>query len=40
MSLSFQDLIDRDNSITIHHRNIKNLSTKTFKFVQVLSSLF
>ena len=28
---SFEDLLNRDNSITIHHRNIKLLATEIFK---------
>ena len=30
-SSSFQDLLDRDNSVTIHRRNIRTLTIKTFK---------
>ena len=30
-------LLEKDNSVTIHHRNIKIVATKTCKFLQVLS---
>ena len=33
-----QDLLDRDNSVTTHHRNIKNLATETYRFLQGLLS--
>ena len=36
-SSSFQKLLDKDNSVTIHHRNIKILATETYKFFQGLS---
>ena len=35
-SSSFQNLVEKDNSVTIHHRNIKILATETYKFSQVL----
>lgn len=37
-SSSFQDLRDRDKSVTIHHRNISYLASETCIFVQGLSS--
>ena len=37
-SSSFQDLRDRDNSVTIHQRSIRNLATETFRFPQGVSS--
>ena len=36
-SSSFQKLLEKDNSVTIHHRNIKILATETYKFLQGLS---
>ena len=36
-SSSFQDLLDKDNSITIHHRNIRTLAIETFKVLRGLS---
>ena len=30
----FQDLLDKDNSVTINHRIIGNLAIETFKFLQ------
>ena len=34
---SFQNLLEQDNSATIHHRNMKILATETYKFLQGLS---
>ena len=34
---SFQDLLDRENSVTIHHRNIRTLAIETFKVLHWLS---
>ena len=36
-SLSFQKLLQEDNSVTIHHSNIKILATERYKFLQGLS---
>ena len=36
-SSSFQDLLKKDNSVSIHHRNIRTLATEIFKFLQGLS---
>ena len=36
-SSSFQNLLEKDNSVTIHHRNIKILATETYKFLEGLS---
>ena len=36
-SSSFQNLLQKDNSVTIHHRNIKILATETYKFLQRFS---
>ena len=36
-SSSFQDLLDKDNSVTIHHRNIRTLAIETFKVLHGLS---
>ena len=36
-SSSFQDLFDKDNSVTIQHRNIRTLSIETFKVLHGLS---
>ena len=36
-SSSFQKLLEKDNFVTIHHRNIKILATETCKFLQGLS---
>ena len=32
-SSSFQKLLEKDNSATIQHRNIKILATQTYKFL-------
>ena len=40
-SSNFPELLDKDNSVTIHHRNIRTLAIETYKFLQGLSpSLF
>ena len=36
-SSSFQDLLDKGNSVTIHHRNIRTLAIETFKVLDGLS---
>ena len=36
-SSSFQNLLEKHNSVTIHHRNIKILATEIYKFLQGLS---
>ena len=36
-SSSFQDFLDRDNSVTKHHRNIRTLAIETFKVLHRLS---
>ena len=36
-SSSFQALLDKDNSVSIHHRNIRILATEIYKFLQGLS---
>ena len=36
-TLSFQELLDLDNSMTIHHRNIQKLATEMFKIKNKLS---
>ena len=36
-SSNFQALLDKDNSVTIHHRNIRTLAIETYKFLQGLS---
>ena len=36
-SSNFQELLDKDNSVTIHHRNIRTLAIETCKFLQGLS---
>ena len=36
-SSSFRKLLEKDNFVTIHHRNIKVLATRTYKFLQGLS---
>ena len=36
----FQNLLEKDNSVTIHHRYIKILATETYKFLQGLSPSF
>ena len=38
-SLSFQELLDLDNSMTIHHRNIQRLATEMFKIKNNLSPI-
>ena len=35
---SFEDLLKRDKSVTIHHRNIQSLAKELFKVMQNLSS--
>ena len=36
-SSSFQNLLDKDNSVTIHHRNIRTLAIEIFKVLHRLS---
>ena len=36
-SLSFQDLLDKENSLTIHHRNIESFAIETLKVLHGLS---
>ena len=36
-SSSFQDLFDKDNSVTIQHTNVRNLAIETFKVLHGLS---
>ena len=36
-SSSFQDSLQKDNSVSIHYRNIRSLATEIFKFLQGLS---
>ena len=36
-SSNFQELLDKDNSVIIHHRNIRTLAIETYKFLQGLS---
>ena len=38
-SSTFQDLLDRDNSVTVHHRSIRTLAIETFKVLDGLSPL-
>ena len=33
-SSSFQKLLEKDNSVTIHHRNIKILAAETYKILK------
>ena len=33
----FQNLLEKDDSVIIHHRNIKILATETYKFLQGFS---
>ena len=35
-SSSFQNLLEKDNSVTLHHRNIKILATEKYTFLQGL----
>ena len=37
--LTFQQLLDLDGSVTIHHRNIQKLATEMFKIKNGLSPL-
>ena len=34
---SFTDLLEKDNSVSVHHRNIQVLATELYKFVNGLS---
>ena len=36
-SLTFQELLEKDNSVTIHHRNIQVLATEIYKVLNGLS---
>ena len=33
----FSELINKDNSVTLHHRNIRSLAIETYKVIQGLS---
>lgn len=37
-SSSFEDMLQKDNSVTIHHRNIRALAMETYKVLHGLSS--
>ena len=37
---TFDELLSRDNSVTIHHRNIRTLAVETYKIQQGLSPDF
>ena len=39
INLSFQDLLDRDNSMTIHRRNIQKLAIEMYKIKNKLSPI-
>ena len=39
INLSFQDLLDLDNSMTIHHRNIQKLAIEMYKIKNKLSPI-
>ena len=39
-SSNFQELLDKDNSVTIHHRNIRTLAIEIYKFLQGFLHLF
>ena len=39
INLSFQDLLDLDNSMTIHHRNIQKLAVEMYKIKNKLSPI-
>ena len=39
-SSSFQDLLDKDNSVTIHHRKIRTFAIETFKVLRGFPHLF
>ena len=39
-SSSFQKLLEKDDSVTIHHRNIRILATETYKFLKGFSPPF
>ena len=32
-TLSFEELLQKDNSVTIHHRNLQKLATEMFKII-------
>ena len=38
-NLSFQELLDKDDSVTIHHRNLQRLATEMYKIKNHLSPL-
>ena len=37
---SFQELLNRDNSFSIHHRNLQNLATEMYKVKNDISPIF
>ena len=37
--LSFQELLDKDNSVTVHHRNLRKLAIEMYKVKHILSPL-
>ena len=39
ITLSFQDMLSLDNSVTIHHRNIQKLAIEMFKIKNDLSPM-
>ena len=38
--LSFRRLLEKDSSVIVHHRNITNPATETYKFLKGLSPSF
>ena len=38
-SSTFQELLEKDNSVSIHHRNVRKLATETYKILHGFSPL-
>ena len=40
INITFQQLLDKDNTVTIHHRNLQKLAIKLYKLQNNLSLKF